>query len=110
MKKFFLTAAVSLLAISPALAAKTTLEFKRDSGDVNVVTLDGKGGATLADGTATAYSYEAEANKMCFVTGPDTKACVVFAESVPEPKVGDAVRYTADDGAEGTVTVLAIEE
>lgn len=110
MKKLIAGLVALGVAASPAMAAKTTIEFKRDTGEVNVVTLDGAGGATLADGTAFSYNYDAETNTMCFVTGPEETTCIVFAEAVPEPKVGDNVRYKADDGGEGTATVMKVEE
>lgn len=109
MKKIILGACLAAFAAAPALAAKTTVEFKRDSGESVVVTLDGEGGATMADGATTTYTYDAEAMKMCFAT-PDGDNCATFAERKDAPKVGDSVRYTASDGAEGTATVIAIEE
>ncbi|MBI1391536.1 MAG: hypothetical protein GC152_02230 [Alphaproteobacteria bacterium] len=109
MNKFLAAVALTLIA-GPALAASTTVEFKRDTGQVQVVTLDGAGGASLADGTALAYTYDEAAMKMCFIVEGMDPNCVVFAESVPDPKVGDSVRYTAADGAMGTATVTAITE
>ncbi|MEO1252706.1 MAG: hypothetical protein AAFW81_10210 [Pseudomonadota bacterium] len=109
IRKIAAIAALSLLAV-PAMAAKTTIEFKRDTGQSQVVTLDGEGTATTADGATLPYTYDAETNKMCFTLPDETVNCVTFAETVPEPKVGDAVRYTAADGAEGTATITAIVE
>ncbi len=109
MRVLIIGAAASALMATSALAATTTVEFKRDTGEVVVVTLDGEGGATLPDGAQTTYTYDAEAAKMCFAT-PEGDNCVVFAEHVPEPKAGDNVRYTAADGAEGTATVKSVEE
>lgn len=110
MKKFLLTAAVTLLATGSALAAKTTVEFKRDSGETNVVVLDGEGGAMLPNGAKTTYTYDADALKLCFAT-PDGDNCIVLAEQRPEGSgVGYSTRYTAADGAEGTATIIAIEE
>lgn len=110
MKKWMIAAAASALFTMPAMAAKTTVEFERDSGQKQTVTLNGDGTASTADGVALQYSYDPEAMKMCFELPDATNSCVVYAESVPEPKVGDSVRYTADDGAEGTATVVAIVE
>lgn len=111
MKKLITGLAAMAVALSPALAAKTTIEFKRDDGTVNVGTLNGDGTGALADGTPFTYTYDAEANKMCFVFSPEATTCVIYAEKVPEPKVGDAVRYKVDGtDAEGTATVTAITE
>ena len=109
MKKFVIAAIAGGLALaSTAFAASTTIEFKRDTGETNTVTLS-EGVATLADGTEGTFTWDAEAKKMCFaIGGQDT--CVVFAEVNESPAVGDAVRYTAADGAEGTATVIAITE
>ena len=107
MKKLLLGAVVALLA-TPAMAV-TTIEFKRDTGETQVVTLDGAGGATLPDGTTLSYTYDPETNEMCFTAEGQDPRCVTFAESNPEPKVGDTVRYTSADGAEGTATVTAQE-
>ena len=109
MRVLIIGAAASALMATSALAATTTLEFKRDSGEVVVVKLDGEGGATLPDGAQTTYTYDAEASKMCFAM-PEGDNCVVFAETVAEPKAGDSVRYTAADGAEGTATIKSIDE
>ncbi len=109
MRTLIIGAAACALTATSAMAATTTIEFKRDSGEVVVVTLDGEGGATRGDGAQAAYTYDAEAAKLCFAA-PEGDHCVVFAEHLPEPQVGDAVRYTAADGAEGTATVTVIEE
>ncbi len=96
----------ALLLSTPALAGYK-VEFKRDSGETNVVTLDGAGTATLADGQAVPYTYDEATLTLCFVA-PDRKRCLAFAATSPEPKVGDQLRYTADDGAQGTATILEI--
>ena len=73
------------------------------------MTLDGEGGATLADGAQTTYTYDEETSKMCFATA-DGDNCAVFDTPAEEPKVGDSSRYTANDGAVGTATITAREE
>lgn len=110
MKKLISIACAAALVTGPAFAASTTIEFKRDSGEVQIVTLDGAGTATLADGTALPYTYDVDALTMCFVVGEGAENCATFDELVAEPKVGDSVRYTASDGAVGTATVVAITE
>lgn len=106
MKKFPGAAIACALLATPALAGYK-VEFKRDSGETNVVTLDGAGSATLANGQTVPCTYDEATLTMCFVA-PDQKRCVTFAEAKEDPKVGDSVRYTADDGAQGTATVLEI--
>jgi len=108
MRAFLIGAAATLLATS-AMAAKTTVEFKRDTGESVVVVFDGEGGATLPDGAQTTYTYDAEAAKMCVAT-PEGDNCVTFEKHIEEPKAGDSVRYKSMDGAEGTATVKSIEE
>lgn len=108
MKKFVAALAIALVA-GPALA-DTTVEFKRDTGQVQVVTLKPEGAAALADGTAIGYTYDPETMTMCFVVEGMDPNCVVFDDHVPEPKVGDTTRYTAADGAKGTATVTAVTE
>ena len=112
MRKLFLTsAAVAFFASAPAMAAVTTVEYVRDSSETFVVTLDGEGGASMADGTTMTYIFDAEANKMCFTAPDDTVTCVIYAESVPEPKVGDSVRYKIEGtDIEGTATITARTE
>ena len=107
MRKLVLGVAAAMVA-APAMAA-TTIEFKRDSGETAVVTLD-DGTATMADGTTLSYTYDPETLTMCFQAEGQDDRCVTFAEGNPEPMVGDAVRYKAGDGAEGTATVTAITE
>lgn len=109
MKTLIIGAAATALMATSAMAASTTIEFKRDTGEIVVVTLDGEGGATLADGAQTTYTYDAEATKMCFAT-PEGDSCAVFDSPPAEPAVGDSARYTADDGAVGTATIKAITE
>lgn len=109
MMRAFLIGAAAMLFATSAMAAKTTIEFKRDTGETVVVTLDGEGGATLADGAQTTYTYDAETAKMCFATA-EGQSCAVFETPSAEPKVGDTSRYTADDGALGTATITAVEE
>lgn len=109
MRTLIIGAAATALMATSAMAAITTIEFKRDTGETVVVTLDGAGGATLADGAQTTYTYDADASKMCFATA-EGDSCVVFETPSAEPKVGDSTRYTANDGAVGTATVTAITE
>ena len=104
MKKLISMALAGAMLCTPAFAM--TIEFKRDSGETQVVKLDGEGAATLADGTMVPYTYDAETKKMCFEVSAEQKPCVVFAEHSEAPMVGDTVRYKADDGAEGTATVI----
>ncbi|MEO1014643.1 MAG: hypothetical protein AAFX08_05585 [Pseudomonadota bacterium] len=108
MKKLLVAAALAFVA-GPALA-DTTVEFKRDTGEVNVVIMKGEGVAALPDGTPLTYTYDEEAMKMCFIVEGMDPNCVVFEDHIPEPKVGDTSRYTAADGALGTATVTAITE
>ena len=114
MKKTCATIIAATLAAgamtSAAMAASVTIEFKRDSGETQVVTVDGAGTATLPDGTSLPYSYDADALTMCFTVSAEQENCATFAERVAEPKVGDSVRYTASDGSEGTATVTEIVE
>jgi hypothetical protein len=106
MKKLLGAVLGAVLLATPAFAGYK-VEFKRDSGETNVVTLDGAGTATLADGQAVPYTYDEATLTLCFVA-TDAKRCLTFAEAKAEPKVGDSVRYTAADGAQGTATILEI--
>ena len=108
MKKLLMLAAFGAMIAAPASAY--TIEFKRDSGETNTVTLDGAGTATIADGTQVPYTYDEATLTMCFQVSADQKSCATFAEANPEPKVGDSVRYKSNDGAEGTATVIALPE
>lgn len=111
MKKVFALALVAAFgSASVAMAATTKVEFKRDSGESQVVSLDGAGTATLGDGTAIPYTYDEATTTMCFQVAADTQNCATFAEHIAEPTVGSTVRYTSSDGAEGTATVLEIAE
>ena len=110
MKKFICAAIATAIMTGSAMAASVTIEFKRDTGEVQVVTVDGEGTATLPDGTTLPYTYDTETLTMCFTVSADTQNCATFAELVAEPKVGDTVRYTATDGGEGIATVTAISE
>ncbi len=107
MRKLILGVAVAFIA-APVMAA-TTIEFKRDSGETVAVTLS-EGTATMPDGSTATYTYDAETNKMCFQTDGQDDRCVTFAESNPEPMVGDTVRYETGEGVTGTATVTAISE
>ncbi len=109
MKKILAAAAAAAFVVTPALAAKTTIEFKRDTGESQVIMLDGEGTATNAEGASFPYSYDEATMTMCFEL-PDSKPCVTFAESNDDPQVGDSVRYKNAEGAEGTATIKAIEE
>jgi YD repeat-containing protein len=106
MKKLLALVVASAMLATPALAA-IKVEFKRDTGETQVVTLDGAGTATLPDGQTIPYTYDEASLTLCFTT-PDQKRCVTFAEAKTEPKAGDTVRYTAADGAKGTATVLEV--
>ena len=68
---------------------------------------DGAGSATLATGETVPYTYDEATLTLC-IAAPDRQRCLTFAEANPEPKAGDATRYTADDGAEGTATILEV--
>ena len=107
MKKLIGAVLGGLLLATPAMAAGYKVEFKRDSGETNVVALDGAGTATLADGLTVPYTYDEATLTLCFAA-PDRKRCLTFAEVSPEPKAGDKLRYTADDGAQGTATILEV--
>ncbi|RZO64033.1 MAG: hypothetical protein EVA70_08730 [Parvularculaceae bacterium] len=106
MRKLLMLAALGAFIAAPASAM--TIEFKRDSGQTNTVTLDGEGTATTADGMEVPYTYDEASLTMCFQVAADQKSCVTFAEVSDSPAVGDSVRYTASDGAEGTATILAL--
>jgi hypothetical protein len=106
MKRALIAALACAFLAGPAFAGYK-VEFKRDSGETNVVTLDGAGSATLADGQTIPYTYDEASLTLCFVA-PDQKRCLTFAEAKADPKVGDKVRYTAQDGAQGTATVLEV--
>lgn len=106
MKKLITLAAIAAIIAAPASAM--TIEFKRDSGEAQTVTLDGAGTATTADGAQLPYTYDADSLTMCFQVSAEAKQCATFAEGNPEPSVGDSVRYTTNDGAEGTATVVAL--
>ncbi len=112
MKKLIVGAALAFVA-GPALA-DTHVEFKRDTGEANVVILKGEGVGTLGDGTTPlTYTFDPEALKMCFTVG-EQSTCVVFADHIPEPTVGDSTTYTVsggpNDGATGTATVTKVTE
>ena len=109
MKKFLIATAVAFAAATPAVAA-TTIEFKRDSGETRVVTLDGEGSATTADGAAFSYTYDEAGNKMCFQPAEGDEMCATFETKIEEPAVGASTRYTASDGAQGTATITAVTE
>ncbi len=111
MKKLLLGTAAALLSIAPAIAATTVVEFKRDTGEEFVVTFDGEGGASMADGTQMKYTYDTETGKMCFENPDATTTCVVYAEVLEEPKAGDSVRYKIEGSdVEGLATIKSIEE
>lgn len=106
MKKILTAIASCLLVATPAFAGYK-VEFKRDSGDTNVVVFDGAGSATLATGQTVPYTYDEATLTLC-IAAPDRQRCLTFAQANPEPKAGDATRYTADDGAQGTATILEV--
>jgi opacity protein-like surface antigen len=111
MKKLILGAGAALLSIAPAIAATTVVEFKRDSGEVFVVTFDGEGGASMADGTQMTYTFDTETGKMCFENPDATTTCIIYAEVLEEPKAGDSVRYKIDGSdIEGLATIKSLEE
>ncbi len=109
MKKRLASVIAAAVAATPAFAAITTIEFKRDTGETQIVTLDGEGTATNAEGASFPYTYDEATLTLCFEL-PESKPCATFAEANDDPQVGDSVRYTAADGAEGTATITAIEE
>lgn len=106
MKKLIGAALGALLLATPAFAGYK-VEFKRDSGESNIVVFDGAGSATLATGQTVPYTYDDATLTLC-IAAPDRQRCLTFAEANPEPKAGDATRYKADDGAEGTATILEV--
>lgn len=106
MKKFLGAALACALLVTPALAGYK-VEFKRDSGEANVVVFDGAGSATLATGQTVPYTYDEATLTLC-IAAPDRQRCLTFAEANPDPQAGDATRYTADDGAQGTATILEV--
>ena len=107
MKKLLTIAAVAGLLISPAMAAMT-LEFKRDTGEVNVITLNDDGTATLPDGSVVPFTYDAENEILCADTGAAEQLCIDIDSDGTPPEVGSTARYKTNDGKEGTVTVISI--
>ncbi|MEM1395957.1 MAG: hypothetical protein AAF742_03510 [Pseudomonadota bacterium] len=111
MKKLLLGLGIAAIA-GPALA-DTTVEFKRDGGEANVVILEGDGKGRLPVGIPLTYTFDVEALKMCF-TVAEQSTCVVFDDHIPEPKVGDSSKYTVsggpNDGATGVATVTEVTE
>jgi YD repeat-containing protein len=106
MKRLISAVLGGLLLATPAFAGYK-VEFKRDSGETNVVTFDGAGSATLATGQTVPYTYDEATLTLC-ISAPDRQRCLTFAEANPEPKAGDVTRYTSDDSAEGSATILEI--
>ena len=93
MKKIILASTAALLATLSAAAAATKIEFKRDSGEVFTVTLNGDGTGAGPDGSAMNYTFEEEGKKLCMTAEGGEAVCAVFEETFPEPKVGDSTRY-----------------
>ncbi|MDQ0464392.1 hypothetical protein QO010_002173 [Caulobacter ginsengisoli] len=107
MKLKLLAAVAGLMLIaSPALAASTTVEFAdKASGAKVVVTFDGAGMATGADGVAVPYTMDNDAKKLCS-TYQDQPICITFKAIGTE--VGFTTPYTDDKGNSGVATITAV--
>ncbi len=108
MKKFITAAALTLsLAVLPALAASTTVEFASSSG-VNVVAVFSDEGLVSFNGAPpVAFTMDEEARTICAnVNGMDD--CATFDAWSTE--LGHATPYTTESGDTGTATVTAKSE
>jgi hypothetical protein len=108
MKLKLLAAVAGLMLIaSPALASSTTVEFAdKASGNKIVVTFDGAGTATGADGSAVPYTLDNDAKKLCS-TYMDQPVCITF--KALGSTVGFTTPYTDDKGNSGVATITAME-
>ena len=89
MKKLIaLTAATAALAL-PAMAGTMTISFANDNGETVVMTFDDSTNTATVEGQegSFAYTWDAEANKLCGDATGEGEVCATFAEKA-EPSVG----------------------
>ncbi len=111
MKKFIaLTAATAALAM-PAIAGTMTISFANDNGETVVMTFDDATMTATVEGAegSFAYTWDAEANKLCGDATGEGEVCATFAEKA-EPAVGVSSAYSTSDGGSGTATITAMAE
>lgn len=108
MKKTIICGAAALsLAVLPALAASTTVEFASADGTTSVVVFNEDGTAIMNGGEPVAYTMDDATKTLCGTT-PDGDICVTFEETGTD--VGFSTSYTDTTGATGTARITAVTE
>ena len=112
MKKLIALTAATVAFAMPAMAATMTISFANDSGETVVMTFDDSTNTATVEGQegSFAYTWDAEANKLCGDATGEGEVCATFAESNDEPAVGDSSAYSTSDGGSGTATITAMAE
>ena len=111
MKKLIALSAAAAALAMPAMAGTMTISFANDSGETVVMTFDDETNTATVEGQdgSFAYTWDAEANKLCGDATGEGEVCATFAETA-EPAVGVASAYTTSDGGSGTATITAMSE
>lgn len=109
MKKFTALSAIVLgLAVLPALAATTTVEFAAVDGTKTVIVFNDADNTAVMNGAApVAYTSDEAAKKIC-ATVDGKENCATFDNW--GTKVGDSSAYTTTAGSSGTATITAVAE
>jgi len=111
MTRLITLALASLALAMPALAGSITIEFQATDGEPSVwLFLDG-GTAIGPDGSIEDYTWDPQTSQLCGDLLYDrSEGCITFEVAEDDLNVGDTAGYTTSDGAEGTATIIAIED
>lgn len=112
MKKLITLTAATFALAAPAFAASITLKFDNADGTSQTMTFDDSTMTATVEGAESsfAYTWDAEANKICGNPTGEGEICATFDTVNEAPTVGDTSGYTTSDGGSGTATVTALAE
>ena len=111
MKKLIAMSAATAMFAMPAMAGTMTISFANEDGTTQVMTFDDSTNTATVEGVdgSFAYTWDAEAGKLCGNPTGEGEVCATFAEKA-EPSVGATSAYTTSEGASGTATITAMSE
>ena len=105
MKLLLAAGAALTLAVLPAFAGSTTVEFSGSDGQVVTIVFNDDGTSTTNGGAPTPYTMDQDAKTVCGKTPDDGDICATFDELGDE--VGFSTHYTDTGGHSGTATITA---
>ena len=109
MKKILVSASALMLVAAPAYAAKITLTFTPDEGDVSVWVLDNETNMASNGDMTVPYTWDEASKTLCAVT-EEGDLCATVETTSETPALGDTAAYTSTNGDSGTVEITGMED